>query len=144
MGIWLCFKGPIVDPLTVLFSSWFYPSDTLTFAPFALLRSLPLFPISSLSASQPTLSFVDGTDLSFGVPTPPLGCAGVSFSSQCFRVVPPSDGPPPTPSSSRGSRGQDTASVPGAELPVLEEVRAGSRPLGSMLVSSGFTPILLP
>lgn len=34
----------------------------------------------------------------------------------------PSDGPPP-PSSSRGSRGQDPTAVPGAELPVLEEVK---------------------
>ncbi|CAM9232680.1 unnamed protein product [Pylaiella littoralis] len=46
---------------------------------------------------------------------------------QCFRVVSPAEGPPPPPSS-RGSRGQDPTVVPGAELPVLEEVSLPSHP----------------
>ncbi|CAM9512569.1 unnamed protein product [Ectocarpus sp. 12 AP-2014] len=46
---------------------------------------------------------------------------------QCFRVVPPSEGPPPS-ASSRSSRGQDPAAILGAELPVLEEVSLPSHP----------------
>eukprot|EP00903_Cladosiphon_okamuranus_P008555 g8210.t1 len=47
---------------------------------------------------------------------------------QCFRVVPPSEGPPQAQPSSRGGKGQDPVAVPGAELPVLEEVSLPSHP----------------
>ncbi|CAM9305018.1 unnamed protein product, partial [Hapterophycus canaliculatus] len=48
---------------------------------------------------------------------------------QCFRVVAPSEGPAPPLTSGRGSRGShDRIAIPGAELPVLEEVSLPSHP----------------
>lgn len=64
--------------------------------------------------------------LLFDVYTTPSLVIDAAFL-QCFRVVSPSEGPQP-PSSSRGSRGQDPTAVPGAELPVLEEVKRIDNP----------------